>query len=137
MPHAAAAEPCAPHDTPCDDEVRARLALVFERLPKLLDEPSKVKKCKLRKQFPNFTRVATAVVDCYLADCGPVGLDALLQVLPASHSCMPPARCVPPNEVVAEAAVSSFARPGPSYGGPVHTACLPAGHIRPDLKMRL
>lgn len=47
------------------DEQRARLVLLFERLPKLLGKPDKVAKQKLRKEFPHFARVASKVIQGY------------------------------------------------------------------------
>jgi 8-oxo-dGTP pyrophosphatase MutT (NUDIX family) len=53
--------------TAAANERRARLVLLFERLPKLLGRPEKVAKKKLRKEFPNLPLVVEAVVSGYLA----------------------------------------------------------------------
>ena len=67
------------------DELPARLALLFERLPKLLTEKKKVAKCKLRNNFPHFTAVVTTLVDGYIEgkmrSCEAL-LDALDKIIP-------------------------------------------------------
>eukprot|EP00966_Prymnesium_polylepis_P180608 4183144-Prymnesium_polylepis.1 len=75
----------APASSDAVDELPARLALLFERLPKLLTEKKNVAKCKLRENLPRFTAVATTLVDGYIdgkmRSCEAL-VDALEKIIP-------------------------------------------------------